>query len=719
MHVMRAAVVGLAMALASTEAKTVEELTAEYAAQGNASCAKVVQKTPQLPAADQAAFMAAYKAYDGTDATKMIAAASKVLSDKEVAAFLSPPDSFGPGGFDAALVQCVVVTDATPLALAEFAVQGAAQEASVDALLKDSLLMRDMLLAGGPQDNNYGEAASLYSQILKSSRVLQSSPRVRDAAVWDDRNQSSVLHRLALGTALAFATPKKERFPPQALIDPVKRYLNFEGAYLAGGLDPYFEVLTVFELRWTVPFDGSDDDLDWLRETMYNIRPEHIVIDPFTYGYDWRYSRAVRTDVAYGDSVWPDGVARYRDLPAAGAVCGGRAFFGRFCRRAFGLPTLAFPQTGHGSMITWAYDGWAVLLGAPWQNGWCYDSQGHRSGPDFKLETDTREFRSDFQKVLRGSWAAQAGGETPVSRDWNPTKATSFGTGGNWSALMYAAKVVATQSPAPGRPLGPSVVPTKVAELISIWNVTVPAPSVSVGPDGSITIPAAAVSFVNRSAPVKIERTLDGPKGTQLAHGAGNFADPDSTAFEYTVDSEEEASYYLVANFTTWHVNTDLQVTTNTTKEALDIPTFYTVGHWKETQPVEVTLLKGKNVLRFVRQLGAGLVFKQFFLLKKKPVLPPVPGNYTPAPAPPPLDKYIQLRAGLTCQSQGILDLDDKECGYAAAHFGFKYTGARQRPLQQGCWGITQGEYAGNANLNVNKSAPCCNPDVTALCLRQ
>jgi len=439
MSLIRVAIAGLAIAL-STEAKTVEQLTAEYMKMGNASCATVAKKVPQLPLANQAAFMSAYQAFSGTDPSKMIAAASKVLGDKDVAGFLSAEDSFGPGGFDAALVQCVVITDATPLALAQFAVNGSAQEASVAALLKDGVLMRDMLVGGAPQGNKYAEAASLYSEIKKASTIL-AAPRVRDAGLWDDRNQSSVLHRLALATALAFAdttTPLHQRFNGNAVIDPVKRYLNFEKAYLAGDLDPYFEVLTVFELRFVAPFDGADDDLDWMRETLVNFRPDHIV--GFEYDYHWRYARAVRTEVSYGDSVWPDGVATYRDYPAAGAVCGGRAFFGRFSRKAFGLPDIRFPQPGHGAMITWGPTGWMPLLGRPWEFGHTDDSLGTRSGPDFKLEADAREYRADFQRILRGSWAATVIADQPVSRQWTPETPTSYGSGGNWSALIYAAK---------------------------------------------------------------------------------------------------------------------------------------------------------------------------------------------------------------------------------------------------------------------------------------
>eukprot|EP00756_Hemistasia_phaeocysticola_P039945 Hpha_TRINITY_DN16840_c3_g3::TRINITY_DN16840_c3_g3_i1::g.152443::m.152443 len=714
---MRCALVALACVSGGlvAEGKTTEELTAQYGAQANASCAQVAKSAPALPTGDQAAFMAAYSAYDATDATTLVAAASKVLSDKAVANFLSAADSFGAGGLDAAMVQCAVINAATPAGLAAFAVQGAGEEASVDALLKDGLLMRDMLVAGGPEGNKYGEAASIYAKIKKASSAVGGT--VREASFWDSREQSSVLQRLALGTALALADNKTERFPPHASIDPVKRYLNFETAYKAGLLDPYFEVMTVFELRYSVNFDGADDDMDWLRSTMYNIRPEYVVLDGV-----WRYSETVHTDVAYGHSVWPDGVETYRDLPAAGAVCGGRAFWGRFCKHSFGLPTLAFPQPGHGCLITWGADGWVVELGAPWPKGHVADSQGARSGPDFKLETDTREDRAAFQKVLRGGWVAAALQEAPVSRVWVPGTGPAAQKGpaaGNWSALMFAEKVVATQTPAPTRELGPSVVATKQAALAAIFSTPVPKPRATVAADGSITIPAAGYSYANGSSKLGVRRTLDGVNGTQVESAGIDFEDPDATAFEYTVESADGGSFYFVANFSTWHVNTDLQLSTNTTKSPLEVPVFYTVGEWMETPPLEVTLLKGTNVLRFVRQLGAGLVFKEFFLLKKKPSVPLPPGNHTPAPAPPPVDKYIQLRSGLSCESQGIKDLDSEECGYAAAHFGFKYTGARQRPTQSGCWGLISGDYKGNANLNANASAPCCDADKVSLCLRQ
>ena len=717
MSLMRVAVAGLAFALASTEAKTVEELTAEYAKLGDASCAVVLKKAPQLPVADQAAFMKAYQAFKGSgDEKPVIDAAAKVLANKQVAAFLALPDSFGKGGYDTDLVQCAVIRDATPFGLANFSVQGTAQEALVDQLLNDPVLMRDILLSDGAVHGKYGEAMSLYSQMVQASAVLQAGTRPTGAAVWQDRNQSSVLHRLALGTAIHQAVPIALKWghgpAPPSTIDAVARYLHYERAYLAGELDPWFEVLTAWELRYASAFTGPDEDLTWMREAMYTFRPEHVVIPESN--YDWRYCEAVRTDVAYGTQTWPNGVPSFRDIPAAGGKCGARAWFGRFNRRAFGVPTWGIQQPEHAAMTTWTPEGWKVNLGADWSySQWRIEERG---GPDFYLETQTRGYPLAFQRVLRGTWAAKALEEPPVARLWG-TKWGGYGTGGNWSALMLYKKKIATQVKAPAVLLGPSVVPTKVAALIARWPQPEPTPNVTVGPDGSITIPAVTFSWKNTTASLTVGKSADG--GQQLMLSRGNFADPSATSFEYVVDSAEGGVFYFTANITTWHTSTDLQLTTNTTKAPLEIPVFYTVGYWKETQPVEVTLLKGLNVLRFTRALGAGLVVKEFFLLKQKPILPPVPGNYTPAPAPPPADDYIKLAKGLTCTSQGILALNVAECHYACGQFGKRTTGTRPGPLLSGCWLLATGPYAGDCGFNSNSSAVCCGPDTEAICLRK
>ena len=141
---------------------TLQKLIAKYAALQNASCAKVLLHEPSLNADDVAAFMVAYQQH--TNETEVIAAARKLMTP-QLNAFLSLPDSIlSPDGLDTAMVRCAVLHDAGS-GLAEFAVLGAGMEATVDQLLADTVLMRDLLVAGGAAGGNYGQAAAIYADI--------------------------------------------------------------------------------------------------------------------------------------------------------------------------------------------------------------------------------------------------------------------------------------------------------------------------------------------------------------------------------------------------------------------------------------------------------------------------------------------------------------------------------------------------------------------------
>jgi len=301
----------------------------------------------------------------------------------------------------------------------------------VSQLLNYSILMRDMLVGGGPTSSEedkggdathglaYGQAMAIYTKLQQASpalRALTTSTAAPTDPFWDDRSQGNYLKRLALGLSLMHAVPIHHKYvdpacdddydwcPPgenntEQWIDPVDRFMHYATAYRAGDLDPAAEVLSSWECRHASQSDASNEDLDWLRKTLAIYRPDHIAT-----GYDWRYARAVKTDVAYGDPQCASmpGVCdgHYAQIPASDGVCGPRAFFGRYTRLAFGLPVWGATQKGHAAMTTWTPNGWTVLLGGGWPFSWW----GDRSGPDWLLEAKARENRSAFQKVLRGSW---------------------------------------------------------------------------------------------------------------------------------------------------------------------------------------------------------------------------------------------------------------------------------------------------------------------------
>jgi hypothetical protein len=667
-----------------------------------------ISSSPTISAEDADKFMKAYQAFvpvDGNWSGEAIDAASQLLSRSDVDKFLSREDSFQTGGDDANLVKCAVLQQSTSLGLAQFAAQGQEQEDIVARLLDNTALQRDMLVAGGAKKGKFGQAMSIYEKLKKTS-TAPSTP-------WDDRTQERVLERFALATALEHADPIQHRFH-DTIIDPVERYKHYEQAYLAGDLDPAFEVLTVFELRGVTNTRALNEELEWMRTTLSNYRPDHIVKSD----YHWRYAQAVHTDVAYGGSVWPGGERDYKVIPAAGAECGGRAWFGRFARQSYGMPDWGIQQPGHAAMTTWSPDGWATLLGG----GWPVSYWEGRGGEDYHLETQVREWRSDFQKVLRGQWLGMALGEEPVDWGWTSRDGGSnYGKGGTWSALSLYLKKLTSQEKgnAPTRPIAKSVVQTKVEKLIERWPQKPPTPSISTDEHGTIRIPAAA--FSKKSSSVSVMTSAD--EGQQLLHQSGDLVHINKTNFEYEVNVDDAATYFLTANITTWHVNIDLLFSTNASSVFSDqakVPVYWTNGYWNETQPIEVKLSKGQNVLHFDRIADKPMVIKEFFLYNTKPDIPaPDPGQ-VPAPTPPPtpFSDYIELSKGKTCVSQGIVPLEEKDCSIASDYLGYKYTGVRQRDFFSGCFCLVSGDYAGNCNYNSNASADQPNDDARALCSR-
>lgn len=322
-------------------------------------------------------------------------------------------------------------------------------------------------------------------------------------------------------------------------------------------------------------------------------------------------------------------------------------------RKAFGLPTFGVTQPGHAAMTTWTAGGWEVELGAGWEYSWWDHALPERGGMSFYTETLARELRPQYQQILRGDWAARARNETGVNLQWTPREPSSYGQGGTWSALMlYAKKIANATHPPTPRPIGPAVVPTKIGAFLKKWQEPLPTPNITVDAT-KITVPAAAIASKAHNAPVATMWSFDA--GEQLVHSAGNFAHPEDTAFSYVIEMEEAGTKYLTANISTWHMNTNLILSTNTTegKQPINVPVYWTVGYWNQTQPVEVDLVKGTNVLTFTRSSPAAIVIKDFFLYTTKPDVPPPNKNHTTKPIPPP-SAYIEVSPMTTCQKQGI-----------------------------------------------------------------
>jgi len=388
---------------------------------------------------------------------------------------------------DAKLAKCVVLLEATPRGLAEFAQQGTEQAALVEKMLADADLMKQMLVADGANAKRegrgygpaqYGQAMKIYTDIRKASK----------------KASKGVLQRLALAIGLEHAVPMKQANPTARtdapeIIDPANRYLHYEKAYLGGELDPAFERLSAWELRMVVNGEEPDETLAWGREMLRNYRPDHI----YNSNSGWRYVSIVRSDVKYGSGDVkydrPE-LQRYQNILMNGGVCGRRAFFGRFILRAFGIPTTARPSRGHGALAHWTPKGWVVNLGGGWGAGWT--STRYRKDLDFLASTQARSNPKAYLKVKRAQWVGDVLGEkrTYGEHDGTPAfwNAVALRT---QRAIIKEAKAVTLG--ALGEDLGEANEPT-VAEKVMASPVTPEDREITYGADGVISIPAAAYS---------------------------------------------------------------------------------------------------------------------------------------------------------------------------------------------------------------------------------
>lgn len=392
------------------------------------------------------------------------------------------------GALDSRFATFVVLLEATPRGLAEFAQQGEEHTALVEKLLADTDLMQQMLVADGasaPRQGRNGTGPAQYGHAMRIYTDIQNASR---------KAATGVLQRLALAISLEHAVPIAQSNPPAqtdapATVDPVKRYLHYEKAFDDGELDPAFERLSTWELRMVVDGDEPDETLAWGRRMLRNYRPDHI----YNSNYGWRYVSLVTSCVKYGSQDVkydrPE-LQKYQNILMNGGVCGRRAFIGRFILRAFGIPTTARPSRGHAALAHWTPQGWVVNLGGGWGAGWT--KTRYNKDVDFLASTQARSNRNAYLMVKRAQWAGDVLGE-------KRTYGESDGTPDFWNgvALRTQRSIIedgkAVTLAALGEDLGEANEPT-VAEKVVASPVTPADRQITYGEDGVISIPAAAYS---------------------------------------------------------------------------------------------------------------------------------------------------------------------------------------------------------------------------------
>jgi len=526
---------------------------------------------------------------------------------------------------DAKLAQFVILKDATPLGLAEFAQQSLKNQKLVEQLLADKDLMLQMLIADGAAGGKYGQAMKIYTDIQKAS------PKAKEG----------IFQRLAMAVSLAHAVPIVKRDRPTGaegleasdtetagegskFIDPVQRYLSYEKWHVAGELQQGFKDLNVWNLIRVVDTTDPDEILAWGRQMLHTLRPDCIPNDANTSVF----VDVVDKEIRYGSEGLKDDLMDkhfMQNILANGGICGRRGFFGRFILQAFGVPSTERVEPGHSTLTHWHPDGWKTRLGGNFgMSAFGYYSKmgagGGSYGADvnFVTSSQAREDQAAYMKVKRAQWIGSLMGEP-----WKP------------GLITYSGK---TRGPTPPKP-GQIVKPTFWGDLAlheqrriiaqleasktkasSTPSVAMKEPSATgkatVDAKGVITIPSAACSSptvskrcLYRGGQSDLIVFLDNKARKTLLHLSRYAKEGD--AFEYTFDAPKAGTYQLVADIATPKPNQKLFATANggpTVEMALP----YTIGLWGKTLAVSIDLKAGSNVLKF--HGPARVTFDQFTL---------------------------------------------------------------------------------------------------------
>jgi hypothetical protein len=571
-------------------------------AQGLVNALKKTKSDQKLIDQAQEALDAAQKVLD-LSSTICLAAAEPILNDLD--------NKLETSMDEVSLLQCTVLIQSTPEALAEFCAEDPNNGPLLDRHMSDTGFLRVVILNGGASHGKYHRAFYIYDQLVQCDESIVSGQA--------PSSSSDIRHRLALAVALELCQPHLHFHEKTYIVDPISRYWHYATAFDRGELDDAFETFSIWELRMVIDCDCKDEELQWGRTYLRNYRPDQVLLKE----EQWRYCKSVRTDLNYKQPDHP--FDTYAAMLSAGGECGPRAFFGRFICKAFGIPTWGVRQPGHAAMSRWTSDGWTICLGAAfkwseWQDN-RYGNNGSRTGPDFQEETEARKAVSEdtfYNNMILLECAAEAAADERLEQQVRPDKF--------WRSLslMQRKKMSCSQqqvqAPSISNNLGSLVDDTinSLADELERKCPGVPRGLVKRNYDGSKKIVIPASSFSSPANPTEnviiIPSFLEGGDQLHVEHNA---------TVEYTLpDFLPRGSYWLSCRYVSVHeMQVPLLLSTECSDDsviALDsgkIDIEYTVGAWKTSAPVNVSLGGGDSTISFTREGNChGLSIKDFSL---------------------------------------------------------------------------------------------------------
>lgn len=434
---------------------------------------EIIDKLPDIDDATRSSITGAKDTQEWIEAIEKVPEIERLLSSNAL---------------DAKLAKYIVLREATPAGFEAFAKRGASQRKLVNTLLSDDQLMRQMVIADGARPihgrdsnpANYGRAMEIYTTIQKVC----------------PKSEDGIYQRLALAVALEYAEAEEEdgATAPGYVPKFLRRYFHYKKAFDAGELDPNFERLSVWDLRFVVCAPEPDEALTWGREMLRNFRPDHV----YTENEGWRYANIVNTDIRYGSlNVKNDRPELFgcQNILMNGGICGRRSFFARYICRAFGIPATARPSSGHGASARWTPQGWVVVLGPRWGQG--RTTTRYKNDLDFLATTQARVQPEAFLRVKRAFWIGDFMGESRVYGEHGIRGEIGF-----WNAVALGTQrqIIdendAVTLDALGVDLGEANGPT-MAEQLAATEIKPEDRQVVFADNGTIQIPAAAFNFKN------------------------------------------------------------------------------------------------------------------------------------------------------------------------------------------------------------------------------
>ncbi len=518
------------------------------------------------------------------------------------------------------LLQKMVLDRISPEILAEKACQKH-YFLQIQRLIQNPILVSQFLDGGEPTNGNYSKAVDIYYSIMVVSDQAKAGVE-----------SHNIFHRLAVATALEFAKAIRV-FDTKDEIDPIARYLHYEKAYIDGELDPCFHSLTVWDLRMVVNNDASDEEIDWCRRMLRNYRPDHIL----DRNYHWRYCMIVKTEVRYKIPDWKHFPKTYKQLISGGGKCGPRAWFGRYACKSFGIPTWGVRQPGHAAMSHWMppnmnNNGWLICLGGP---NWSKSYWENRSGTHFNWEVVARRSPLKFECIKWMSCFARFANETCIENE-KSAGLKDLWTQLKWLKMRQIARNVdvdtTVQFTEKSTPEDHEHVVLTLIERMKNSHL-MEKRSIKYFNNGDIYFPASFTQDITQGN-VLVTKSFHKDGGDQV-----HIQQDGTLRYNIFVPQGKEnggktflSKYKLTCRVVTVHsetvplllVMTDESgiLATSTTRKMYEICVPYSAGEWTSTDPIEVSLLEGKNhELCFSRgetnNAGAlGLTIKDFTLEK-------------------------------------------------------------------------------------------------------